>query len=97
MSERRRSGLDERDSAPVRVGISSCLLGHAVRWDGGHKRDRVLVDELAPWVEWVPVCPEVEAGMGVPRDPVHLARVSGELRVLGGVTWHFVTPEAMTY
>ncbi|HEU4431459.1 MAG TPA: DUF523 domain-containing protein, partial [Myxococcota bacterium] len=57
-----------------RVGISSCLLGNAVRWDGGHKRDRVVVDLLAPVVEWVPVCPELELGMGVPREPVHLER-----------------------
>ncbi len=72
-----------RDAAPVRIGISSCLLGHEVRWDGGHKRDRFLTDVLAPFVEWVPICPEVEAGMGTPREPVHLSRESGELRMLG--------------
>lgn len=54
-----------------------------MRWDGGHKRDGLLLDVLAPYVEWVPVCPEVEAGMGTPREPVKLARVAGELRVLG--------------
>lgn len=60
--------------AKLRIGISSCLLGAEVRWDGGHKRDRFLVDELAPFVEWVPVCPELELGMGVPREPVQLVR-----------------------
>ncbi|MDX1648985.1 MAG: DUF523 and DUF1722 domain-containing protein [Myxococcota bacterium] len=60
------------DDAPVRIGISSCLLGEPVRWDGGHKRDAFLTRVLEPFVEWVPVCPEVEAGMGVPREPVHL-------------------------
>ena len=71
------------DDASLRVGISSCLLGQAVRFDGGHKRDGFLADELAPYVEWVPVCPEVELGMGTPRESVHLVRVDGELRMLG--------------
>jgi uncharacterized protein YbgA (DUF1722 family)/uncharacterized protein YbbK (DUF523 family) len=70
-------------SRPIRVGISSCLLGSQVRWDGGHKRERFLTDVLAPFVEWVPVCPELEVGMGIPREPVHLSRASGELRMLG--------------
>ena len=64
-----------RVDAPLRIGISSCLLGEEVRWDGGHKRDRFLTDVLAPYVEWVPVCPEVELGMGTPREPVHLTQV----------------------
>ncbi|HZA13326.1 MAG TPA: DUF523 domain-containing protein, partial [Myxococcaceae bacterium] len=55
-----------------RVGISACLLGHAVRWDGAHKRDGWLVDVLGPRVEWVPVCPEMEVGLGVPREPIRL-------------------------
>ena len=60
--------------APVaRVGISACLLGERVRWDGRDKRDRFLVDALGPFVEWIPVCPEVEIGLGVPRDPIRLA------------------------
>src|SRR3989304_3140983 len=53
--------------APIRLGISSCLLGHEVRFDGGHKRDRFLTDTFGQFVEWVPVCPEVEAGFGTPR------------------------------
>ncbi len=72
-----------RDDAPVRIGISSCLLGEAVRWDGGHKRDRFLADVLTPFVSWVPVCPEVELGMGIPREAVQLASQDGELRMLG--------------
>ena len=83
MSARRKSGAEGREPGRPRVGVSSCLLGHAVRWDGGHKRDERLIDALAPYVEWVPVCPEVEAGMGTPREPVKLARMAGELRVLG--------------
>jgi FdhD protein len=67
----------------LRIGISSCLLGDEVRFDGGHKRDAPLLDALEPWVEWVPVCPEVESGMGVPREPVQLVRDGAGVRMLG--------------
>ena len=60
--------------ARIRIGISACLLGQEVRFDGGHKRDAFLADILGPHVEWVPVCPEVEVGMGTPREPVRLVR-----------------------
>ena len=55
-----------------RVGISACLLGEPVRHDGRHKRDAWLVDVLGPQVEWVSVCPEVEAGFGTPRETMEL-------------------------
>jgi len=71
------------DDATIRVGISTCLLGQQVRWDGGHKREAFLTDVLAPYLEWVPVCPEVEIGMGIPREPVQLVRAEGEIRMLG--------------
>ena len=67
---------------PVRIGISSCLLGQEVRYDGGHKRDRFLTDTFGRFVEWVPVCPEVEAGFGTPREPMRLVEVDGRLRLL---------------
>jgi uncharacterized protein YbgA (DUF1722 family)/uncharacterized protein YbbK (DUF523 family) len=57
----------------IRLGISSCLLGKAVRYDGGHKLDRFLTDTLGKYVEYVPVCPEVECGMPIPREAMHLA------------------------
>ena len=57
----------------VRIGISQCLLGDNVRYDGGHKRDDFLLEALGPHVEWVPVCPEVEIGMGTPREAMRLA------------------------
>jgi uncharacterized protein YbgA (DUF1722 family)/uncharacterized protein YbbK (DUF523 family) len=57
---------------PIRIGVSACLLGHEVRFDGSHKRDRFLTDIFARFVEWVPVCPEVELGMGIPRESVRL-------------------------
>jgi uncharacterized protein YbgA (DUF1722 family)/uncharacterized protein YbbK (DUF523 family) len=56
----------------IRLGISSCLLGNSVRWNSGHKLDRYLTDTLGQFVEYVPVCPEVEAGFGVPRESFRL-------------------------
>jgi uncharacterized protein YbgA (DUF1722 family)/uncharacterized protein YbbK (DUF523 family) len=67
---------------PVRIGISSCLLGNKVRYDGGHKRDAFLVDTFGQYVEWVPVCPEVEMGLGVPRETVRLEQRDGDIRLL---------------
>jgi uncharacterized protein YbgA (DUF1722 family)/uncharacterized protein YbbK (DUF523 family) len=70
---------------PIRIGISSCLLGRKVRYDGGHKRDEFLVDTFGRFVEWVPVCPELEMGLGVPREPIRLVAGSGrsETRLVG--------------
>jgi uncharacterized protein YbbK (DUF523 family) len=70
----------------VRVGVSRCLLGERVRYDGTDKRDAFLVEELGPQVEWVPVCPELEVGMGVPREPVRLLRRRGSDAHMVGVT-----------
>lgn len=53
-----------------RIGVSACLLGDNVRWDGGHKRDAFVVEVLGAAAELVPVCPEVELGLGVPREPI---------------------------
>lgn len=57
---------------PLRIGVSRCLLGEQVRYDGGHKRDSFLADTLSRYVEWVPVCPEVEVGLGMPREAMRL-------------------------
>ncbi|HEY0712532.1 MAG TPA: DUF523 and DUF1722 domain-containing protein [Polyangia bacterium] len=67
----------------MRIGVSACLLGAEVRFDGQHKRDRFLTDELAAFVEWVSVCPEVEVGMGIPREAVRLVRVGERSLMLG--------------
>jgi len=56
----------------IRLGISTCLTGEEVRYDGGHKLDRFLVHTLGQYVEWVPVCPEVETGMSIPREALRL-------------------------
>ena len=59
----------------IKLGISACLLGNNVRYDGGHKLNSFLKDTLGKYVEYVPVCPEVECGLGVPRE---LMRLEGE-------------------
>ena len=56
----------------LRTGISSCLLGNMVRWNAGRKLDRFLANTLGQFVDFVPVCPEVEAGFGVPRESFRL-------------------------
>ncbi len=60
------------DPVRLRLGVSSCLLGNEVRYNGGHARNAFVVDVLGRWFEWVPVCPEVEIGMGIPRPTVRL-------------------------
>lgn len=70
------------DELPLRLGVSACLLGERVRYDGEHKRDAFLCDELGPRVEWVSVCPEVELGLGVPRETVRLEQRAGEVRLV---------------
>ncbi len=64
------------------VGISSCLLGNNVRYDGGHKLDRSLRDTLGTYVDYVPVCPEVECGMGVPREAMRLVDTGNGIRLM---------------
>lgn len=59
-------------NTPIKIGISSCLLGKRVRYDGGHKLDRFLTDTLGAFIEYVPVCPETECGLGIPRAPMRL-------------------------
>jgi len=59
-------------NTPIKIGVSACLLGEKVRYDGGHKWDRFLTDTLGQYVQYVPVCPEAEAGFGIPRESMHL-------------------------
>jgi len=65
-----------------RVGISSCLLGEPVRFDGGHRRQPALLDEFAGQVEWVANCPEAEMGLGVPRETIRIELQDGALRLM---------------
>jgi uncharacterized protein YbgA (DUF1722 family)/uncharacterized protein YbbK (DUF523 family) len=71
---------------PIRVGISSCLLGNEVRYDGGHKQDRYLTDTLGQFFEWVSVCPEMEMGLGTPRETLRLRGDASAPRLVFGKT-----------
>ena len=85
------------DTAPIRVGVSACLLGQRVRWDGGHKSDPFLLDMLGRYVEWVPVCPEVEIGLPVPRDTLRLVRRGDGVRMVMPRTGTDHTDEMKAY
>jgi uncharacterized protein YbbK (DUF523 family) len=63
------------------VGISACLLGERVRYDGGHKLDRRLRDTLGKSVEMLPICPETECGLGIPRKPMQLEKIHGAIHL----------------
>jgi uncharacterized protein YbgA (DUF1722 family)/uncharacterized protein YbbK (DUF523 family) len=73
-------------SDKIRIGISTCLLGENVRYDGGHKRDHYLTDTLVKNIEWVPVCPEVEYGLPVPREAMRLVGNPDDPRLVTRVT-----------
>jgi len=66
----------------IRVGVSSCLLGQQVRYDGGHKRSDFVADILGARVTFVPVCPEVELGLGTPRPTLRLIRRGDDVRMV---------------
>ncbi len=67
----------------IKIGISSCLLGHKVRHDGGHKRNAYAVNTLAKYFEFKPFCPEIAIGLGVPRPTLRLVKADAEVRLVG--------------
>ena len=77
----------------IKIGISSCLLGEMVRYDGGHKHDRFLTDTLGRYVAYVPVCPEVELGLGVPRESLRLVGDPDAPRLVTSRTHRDLTEE----
>jgi uncharacterized protein YbbK (DUF523 family) len=62
----------DKDQGPIRIGISTCLLGEKVRFDKGHKRDALIVESLGQFFSWTPACPEMEIGLGTPRESLRL-------------------------
>ncbi len=69
-------------SSTYNIGVSSCLLGHAVRYDGGHKYNSLIVTELEKECTLIPFCPEVAIGMGVPRPPICLVTINNNLHAI---------------
>jgi uncharacterized protein YbbK (DUF523 family) len=66
--------MSDMEQKKVKIGVSACLLGEKVRYNGGHKLNNFLVKVLGPNVEYVPVCPEVEIGLSIPREPMRLVK-----------------------
>lgn len=81
----------------IKIGVSSCLLGEEVRWNGGHKRDRYVTDVLGEFFDWEPVCPEVEVGMGTPRETVQLQGSLKAPKMIGTQTGQDWTPSMRAY
>lgn len=88
--------MPDRDQR-ITVGISTCLLGQKVRFDAGHKRDRYITDILGEFFRFVPVCPEVEVGMGIPREAVRLEGTVDSPRMVGNRTGEDWTARMNTY
>jgi uncharacterized protein YbbK (DUF523 family) len=74
-----------------RIGVSACLIGREVRYAGGHKWNAAVVEEIGPVVEWVPVCPEVEIGLGVPREAIELFGPAAAPELIGTVSGRRLT------
>jgi uncharacterized protein YbgA (DUF1722 family)/uncharacterized protein YbbK (DUF523 family) len=81
----------------IRLGISTCLLGQQVRYDGGHKWDRFITETLGKYVEFVPVCPEVECGLGIPREAMRLTGDPGQPRLVTNRTGIDHTERMLTW
>ena len=81
----------------VRLGVSACLFGDEVRFDGGHTRDPFLTDTLGQYVEQVSVCPEDEAGFGTPREPMRLVHAREQVRLLTVRTRRDLTEEPWSF
>lgn len=71
------------NAPPINIGISTCLLGERVRFDSGHKHDRFITDVLGSYFNFIPVCPELDVGMGVPRESVRLVGDIESPRMVG--------------
>jgi len=70
-------------SLPIAIGISSCLLGENVRYDGGHQKDSYVTGVLGLYFSWVSVCPEMEIGLGTPRETLRLVGETERPRMIG--------------
>lgn len=77
------SELNAEPAVRIPVGISRCLLGEAVRHDGGHRRSALCLEELSKWLDYVPLCPEMAIGLGAPREAIRLVEEAGVLHLRG--------------
>lgn len=87
----------DSDNGTIRLGISTCLLGEKVRYDGQHKYDRFLVETLGKYVEFVPVCPEVECGLSIPRESMRLVGDPENPRLMTAKTERDLTEQMLEF
>ena len=85
--------MDEK----IKLGVSACLLGEKVRYDGGHKLHHFLTDTLGQYVKYVPVCPEVECGLPIPRESMHLEGVPEAPRLVTSRTHEDKTEQMLKW
>lgn len=95
--DREARSVPVRPAEEIRVGISACLLGQEVRFDGGHKHDPFLTQTVGPFFAYVPVCPEVELGLGTPRETLRLERRGESLRLVAPKSGKDLTEEMRNY
>src|SRR5512134_1405921 len=81
----------------IRIGVSSCLLGMKVRYDGGHKEDSFVHKTLAQYVEFVPVCPEIDIGLGTPRETIRLEGNPSDPRLIAPKSGKDITATMKAY
>ncbi|RNC70651.1 MAG: DUF1722 domain-containing protein [Desulfuromonadales bacterium] len=84
-------------ASPIKIGVSSCLLGEKVRYDGGHKHDRYITDTLGKFFAFVPVCPEVGCGMSIPREAMRLEATAEGVRLVTNKTFEDKTEQMLAF
>lgn len=77
---------NEEQKQTIKVGVSSCLMGQQVRFDSGHKKNSYINDSLTTYFDFIPFCPEVDIGLGVPREPIRLVNLDDDIRCIGTKT-----------
>jgi uncharacterized protein YbgA (DUF1722 family)/uncharacterized protein YbbK (DUF523 family) len=75
--------MNEITNENIKIGISSCLLGENVRFDSGHKKNAYITAVLLDYFKFVPFCPEVKIGLGIPREPIRLVNIDDEVHCIG--------------
>jgi uncharacterized protein YbbK (DUF523 family) len=90
-------GNPETMTTPITIGVSACLLGEHVRYDGGHKHDRYITDTLGAYFSFVPVCPEVECGLPTPREAMRLEGDPDSPRLMTRLTRIDRTEQMLAY
>ena len=83
-ADRNDNNAENREK--ILIGVSSCLIGEKVRFDGGHKQSRYIIDTLGQYFSFRPFCPEMAIGLGVPRETIRLVDVDGRRRAVGNKT-----------